>query len=177
MSGGTDSMVKVRQAGGDDVGCLASLFEQAVADLSGQRGGRELLADLSEIYDTNLTVKSGRFRLVSELLASQPGSVWVALGGEEVAQGGSALVGFAWGRLGQVSEEGPRLGTVELLYVVPKARGSAAGRELLAGLTGWLSKRGCAAIDGNALPGDRFVKGLFEESGFKARLVVMSLPT
>jgi hypothetical protein len=50
------------------------------------------------------------------------------------------------------------------------------GRLLLDRSLAWLGERGCAGVDGTALPGDRTAKTFYESAGFKARLLTMHRP-
>ena len=59
------------------------------------------------------------------------------------------------------------------LYVVPEARQQGIGRALSQAAMGWLGDRSVTSIDAVSLPGDRQMKRLFEDLGFKARLLVM----
>jgi GNAT superfamily N-acetyltransferase len=70
------------------------------------------------------------------------------------------------------------LATIELLYVVPEARGVGVGEALLDDLLRWCGERGCDGVDVPALPGARETKNFLEAAHFSARLLVMhrSLP-
>ena len=59
------------------------------------------------------------------------------------------------------------------LYVLPAHRRRGLGRALARAVVAWGARRGCAGVDGSALPGNRAVKSFFESEGFTARLLVM----
>lgn len=62
------------------------------------------------------------------------------------------------------------------VYVAPEARELGFGDELLAAAVAEARARGAITLDGEALPGDRDVKNLYERAGIKARLIVVSTP-
>ncbi|MDA8295676.1 MAG: GNAT family N-acetyltransferase [Actinomycetota bacterium] len=59
------------------------------------------------------------------------------------------------------------------LYVEPAAREVGVGRCLLETASRYAASAGAIALDVPALPGDRETKALLEQSGGRARLVVM----
>ncbi|MDA8357463.1 MAG: GNAT family N-acetyltransferase [Actinomycetota bacterium] len=83
------------------------------------------------------------------------------------------VVGLAAGRV-TTSRAARRLGQIAVCYVEPGARGVGVGTLLVEELLAWFRSRGCTHVDGLALPGDRETKQLYEEAGFKARLVVLN---
>ncbi len=66
-----------------------------------------------------------------------------------------------------------RHGVLDVCYVEPEARGLGLGQLLVERALAWLEARGCAGVDGLALPGDRPAKSFFEAAGFKARAITM----
>ena len=67
----------------------------------------------------------------------------------------------------------PPLGTYDLLYVEPEARGVGVGAALVETGIEWLRRAGCTAVDVAALPGARGTKQFLEGAGLAARLIVM----
>ncbi|HVM64566.1 MAG TPA: GNAT family N-acetyltransferase [Acidimicrobiales bacterium] len=65
-------------------------------------------------------------------------------------------------------------GVVDAVYVDPGCRSVGVGSALLAEALAWMAAAGCATVDAYALPGARQTKNFFEESGFTARLLVVS---
>lgn len=65
---------------------------------------------------------------------------------------------------------------VEQVYVLPDARELGFGDELLATAIARARDAGATRIEGEALPGDRTVKNLYERAGITARLIVVSAP-
>ena len=45
------------------------------------------------------------------------------------------------------------------------------GERLLEGVADWAQEAGCAALDADALPGDRATKNFFEQHGLVARAI------
>lgn len=70
----------------------------------------------------------------------------------------------------------PPVARVEQVYVRPEARELGFGDELLATAIDHARAAGAQLIEGEALPGDRTVKNLYERAGITARLIVVSAP-
>ena len=137
----------VRPAGPADAVRSQELFEAARREVERSRGGAELLA---------ADIPTGVEHLV--LLGSL----------DEVP------LGFA---AGWVAERGgQRVGQLAGVYVEPAARGVGLGSALVEGMIDWFSRSNCDAVDAPALPGDRATKQLFEQSGLRARLLVLHRP-
>lgn len=140
----------VRQAGPSDGEQLLWLEDESRAALVGQRGGDRWLSDhpaRGDAWDVAL----------DEL------RVWVALIDE-------VLVGYL-----VASFEGD-LVRIDDVYVTPGARELGFGDELLANAIAAARDRGARTLDGEALPGDRNTKNLYERAGIKARLITVSTP-
>lgn len=60
---------------------------------------------------------------------------------------------------------------IEQVWVTPEARELGFGDELLAAAIGAGRERGAIAVEGQALPGDRHTKNLYERAGIVARLI------
>jgi GNAT superfamily N-acetyltransferase len=65
---------------------------------------------------------------------------------------------------------------IDEVYVTPEARELGFGDELLATAILGARHRGSRTLDGEALPGDRNTKNLYERAGIKARLITVSTP-
>ncbi len=70
-------------------------------------------------------------------------------------------------------EVGPQAAVVERVYVTPEARGLGLGDDLLAFAVEAARRAGSEAIEGQALPGDRETKNLYERAGITARLITL----
>jgi GNAT superfamily N-acetyltransferase len=60
---------------------------------------------------------------------------------------------------------------IDQIWVTPAARELGFGDELLAAAISTASARGATAVEGQALPGDRHTKNLYERAGIVARLI------
>jgi len=137
----------IRRAEGDDLDQLVLLEREARAAVVDQRGGERWLAENPE--------QGERW---SHVLQSH--DVVIGHIGEVVV---SLLVA-------RVRED--RVLHVELVWVTPSARELGFGDAMLA----WAIERGRDAgaigVEGQALPGDRHTKNLWERAGIVARLIV-----
>jgi GNAT superfamily N-acetyltransferase len=75
-------------------------------------------------------------------------------------------VGYLVGKLG--TDDVLR---VDQVWVAPQARGNGFGDALLAGSIEIARQEGAVAVEGQALPGDRQTKSLYERAGIVARLI------
>jgi GNAT superfamily N-acetyltransferase len=62
---------------------------------------------------------------------------------------------------------------VERVYVTPEARGIGFGDDLLEHALRLARERGAVAVEGEALPGDRETKNLYERAGITARKITV----
>jgi ribosomal protein S18 acetylase RimI-like enzyme len=138
----------VRPARSGDLEQLRTLEREARSALVGQRGGDRWL-------DTH-AARDGQWDAV------------VAAGGVDVAVIGEVIVGYL------VSHHDHGVAYVDEVYVTPDARQVGFGDGLLAAATEAARSAGCTTIEGEALPGDREVKNLYERAGITARLIVVS---
>jgi ribosomal protein S18 acetylase RimI-like enzyme len=76
------------------------------------------------------------------------------------------VVGYLVGKLG--TDDVLR---VDQVWVTPQARENGFGDALLAGSIEIAQQRGAVAVEGQALPGDRQTKNLYERAGIVARLI------
>ncbi|HUV17788.1 MAG TPA: GNAT family N-acetyltransferase [Ilumatobacteraceae bacterium] len=60
---------------------------------------------------------------------------------------------------------------IDQVWVTPEARELGFGDELLATAISSARARGATAVEGQALPGDRHTKNLYERAGIVARLI------
>ncbi len=71
-----------------------------------------------------------------------------------------------------VAEQGPdAIVRIDQVWVTPEARELGFGDELLATAIAAGRSRGAVAVEGQALPGDRHTKNLYERAGIVARLI------
>lgn len=139
---------QVRPATATDAPALAQLEADARQALVEQRGGMQHLAERPAVDDW------------PTLIAAADSAVFVgSLDGVVVAYLELAYVGD--------------LAVVRQAYVDPEARELGLGDGMLAAATGMARARGCAAIEGTALPGDRNTKNLYERAGITARKITV----
>jgi GNAT superfamily N-acetyltransferase len=126
---------------------VARLEELARATLADQRGGERWLA-------------------THPAHAGDPGpggTIWVATIDDVV-------VGYLHARVdGAVA-------TILDVFVHPEARELGFGDEMLAAAVAAARSAGARLLEGEALPGDRDTKNLYERAGIKARLITVSTP-
>ena len=133
-------------ANADDLLQLELLENEARAALVGARGGDRWLAEHQPVAG-EWTVECAE----SDVL---------------VAHIGEVLVGYLVGKLGR--DDVLRIAQV---WVTPEAREIGFGDALLAGSIENARRRGAVAVEGQALPGDRQTKNLYERAGIVARLI------
>lgn len=140
----------VRPAVAADVEQLAWLEREARTTLVDQRGGMRWLATHPERgADWGATISN--LDVV-------------------VAHIGEVLVGYI------VLDARRDIATVEDVYVTPQARELGFGDALLAASIERAHERGATHLEGQALPGDRDTKNLYERASIKARLITVSTP-
>lgn len=134
----------VRPATPADAEQLALLEAEARAALDDQRGGDRWLAEHPEI-----------------------GADWAAhVGDTVVAHIDDVLVGYLVACLGD-----DQVLRVDQVWITPDARELGFGDELLAAAIERGRGQGAVAVEGEALPGDRHTKNLYERAGIVARLI------
>jgi GNAT superfamily N-acetyltransferase len=138
----------VRLATRDDVVQLAELERESRAALVTQRGGARWLESHPE--------RGGEW------------STYVDQGVVHAAVIDAAVVGYL------VTRRDGRVAAVDEVYVTPGAREVGFGDGLLAQAMTDAREAGCELIEGEALPGDRETKNLYERAGITARLIVVS---
>ena len=130
----------------DDLVQLALLEQEARAAVVGQRGGDRWLVEHPEV-----------------------GERWrdrVAEADVVVGHIGDVLVGYLVAELGA-----DRVLRVDQVWVTPAARELGFGDALLDAAIERGRARGATALEGQALPGDRHTKNLYERAGVVARLI------
>lgn len=137
----------VRPATDADTVDVADLESLARRALVGQRGGDRWLA----------THAAHRGR------PGPGGTIWVATIDDVV-------VGYL------VARVDGELATVCDVFVHPDAREVGFGDELLAAAVAAARSAGARLLEGEALPGDRDTKNLYERAGITARLITVSTP-
>ncbi len=137
---------------------LAGLWDQAVQNLDGQRGGRLLARTLdrddAEAYLEQALDDPDRLIVVG-LIDDVP----VGIGSVVCDRSQRGIVG-----------------DLELLYVEPQARLVGVAEAMVNVVLPWCRAKGCVGVDTPALPGNRPAKAFFEDHGFLARLLVMHRP-
>lgn len=142
---------EVRLGRADDAAQLTDVEARARAPLHDARGGAAWLRENPEVGDWS-------HRLVE--------------GGVLVASIDGVVVGFL-----EVDIRGADgRACVCQVYVEPEARGVGFGDMLLDAARDLARTRGCTIIEGEALPGDRDTKNLYERAGITARKIVVSAP-
>jgi ribosomal protein S18 acetylase RimI-like enzyme len=138
----------VRRAVVDDVGQLSQLEHEARAALSERRGGQRWL-------DTH----------------PSRGVQWAERGVDRavyVAVHDALVVGYL------VAGHAEKIARIEDVYVAPDWRDLGFGDALLERAMTDAREAGCELIEGEALPGDREIKNLYERAGVTARLIFVS---
>jgi GNAT superfamily N-acetyltransferase len=110
-------------------------------------------------------------------LATHPaeGPSWSALdqGRVFVADLDGAVLGYLVWSL-DAADPVERVARVESVYVTPGAREVGFGDELLAAAVETARQAGATLFEGEALPGDRDTKNLYERAGITARSITVS---
>jgi GNAT superfamily N-acetyltransferase len=137
----------VRRASAADAGPLTQLEAEARAGLTGQRGGQRWL----EEHDPNGPAwdRDGTVTFVADLDGVVVGYLTPDIADDSVAR-------------------------VESVYVTPEARELGYGDALLAAARAEAVTGGAHHLEGQALPGDRETKNLYERAGITARLITVS---
>ena len=137
----------VRLATADDVGDIAWLEALSRSAIVGRRGGDRWLATHAQHNGA----------------ATGDATIWVATID-------TVVVGYLVSRLaGEVAR-------IVDVFVHPDAREVGFGDEMLAVAREAARLAGARLLEGEALPGDRETKNLYERAGIKARLIIVSTP-
>jgi len=144
----------IRHAMHNDLAVIVELDTTAREAVASQRGGRNWLV---EHAPANLLH-------ADELIDHS----WVGTVDEHV-------VGFLRCTFEDVPQHG-LVCSVERVFVDEHARELGFGDALLQHAIDHATNLGCVAIEGNALPGDRETKNLYERAGIVARKIIVSRP-
>lgn len=149
LAGAADAGVRaVDAADADDIAQLQILERDARLALDGQRGGERWLIE-HPVVGVEWSSRCAR-----------PGADVV------VAHIGPVVVGYLVADLGADS-----IVRVDQVWVAPEARENGFGDVLLALVIERGRALGAVAVEGQALPGDRHTKNLYERAGIVARLI------
>ena len=144
----------IRHATTDDLAVIIELDETAREAVASQRGGHNWLVEHAP----------ASFLHADELIDhSCVGTV------------DEHVVGFLRCTLEDVPQHG-LVCSVERVFVDENARELGFGDALLQQAIDYATNLGCVAIEGNALPGDRETKNLYERAGIVARKIIVSRP-
>jgi len=143
----------VRRAGLGDVGPLRVLEAEARAALVGARGGDRWLDEHPPVGEA-----------WSDAVATR--RVFVAV--LDVGPNGPLDVGYL------VLDVDGAVARVDQVYVTPDARELGFGDALVEAATAAALEAGAQLLEGEALPGDRQTKNLYERAGITARLITVS---
>jgi GNAT superfamily N-acetyltransferase len=136
----------VRPATRDDHDQLRLLETEARAALVGQRGGDRWLDEHPAI---------------GEGWSARCSTANVFVGTID-----DVVIGYLIAELGE-----DRIVRIDQVWVTPEARELGFGDELLARAIASAKDRGAVGVEGQALPGDRQTKNLYERAGIVARLI------
>lgn len=150
-------MESARPATHADLPRIAALAEQAVAELTGNKGG---------------AVWARREARPAPYIDSLRADLEAADHCVAVGEVVGAVVGYAVVRAESLRDGGV-LGVLDDIYVEPEAREVGVGEALMDEVEAWCRGRGCIGIDSLALPGNRETKNFFETFGLVARAIVV----
>lgn len=148
-------METARASGLDDLDELITLWEAAVAELDGQRGGFLLAGALTR--------------------PDLRGYLKAAVGDPDRLVVIGLLDGVSMGFASAYAERSRRepVGVLEMIYVEPAARQVGVAEVMVELVLSWCRNHQLVGLDAPALPGNRAAKSFFEDQGFQARLLVM----
>jgi GNAT superfamily N-acetyltransferase len=138
----------VRRPHDDDVEALAELEDIARAALVDQRGGQRWLEEHPRRGDRWRETIETHHVLVADLDGLVVGYLVLVLDGD--------------------------LARVDEVFVLAEAREVGFGDELIACALSAARAAGASVFEGQALPGDRMTKNLYERAGITARLITVS---
>ncbi len=152
--------IAIRRALETDLERCEELIEIASVEMGEMRGGSQFATHGSRGLDETPDSKS----LILEWASLDQGHLLI------VGEVDSLVLGVA---AGTIYPSPMPLGRIEICFVDRVGRGLGVGAALINSLVEWFTQAGCKDIDATALPGDRATKQLLEQTGFKARLLVM----
>jgi GNAT superfamily N-acetyltransferase len=147
-----------RRATEEDLVALVALWQMAIRELDGVRGGA-LLAGTLVRDDLRAYLTDGLEDPERLLVVGLIDDVLVGIGSVICDRTRRETVGH-----------------LELIFVDPSARQVGVAEAMVEIVLSWCSEKACVGVDAPALPGNRPAKAFFEEQGFLARLLVMHHP-
>ncbi len=151
-------MEHARPATAGDLDALVTLWDMAVQELDGARGGLLLAGSL--VRDDLAGYLAGALEDADRLLV--------------VGLIDDVRVGISSVTCDRTRRE--TVGDLELIFVDPSARQVGVAEAMVEIVLSWCAAHDCVGVDAPALPGNRPAKAFFEEQGFLARLLVMHHP-
>lgn len=148
-------METARLATESDIDALVALWDTAVAELDGQRGGTLLAGSL---------VRRDLRSYLAQSVSEPERAVVIGLI-DDVAVGIASVTT-------QRSRREP-IGALEVIFVEPTARQIGVADAMLRTVMDWCRDLALVGLDAPALPGNRAAKAFFEGQGFLARLLIM----
>ncbi len=149
----------VRPARPADVDALRALEAEARGELVAARGGGRWLEEHPEI-SAGWVDALGAWTVFVAVLDHPD---------ETVAPGGAdVVIGYL------VLDVSGEIGRIDQVFVTPAARELGFGDALLAAAADEARSAGASVLEGQALPGDRETKNLYERAGITARLITVS---
>jgi GNAT superfamily N-acetyltransferase len=136
----------VRAATGSDHDALRALELEARASLVGQRGGDRWLVEhplIADDWPARCLDADVFVGVIDDVVIAY---IVAELGDDDIVR-------------------------IDQVWVTPEARELGFGDELLATAIEAARGRGAVAVEGQALPGDRHTKNLYERAGIVARLI------
>lgn len=150
-------MEAARPADAKDLGSVAALVRQAIAELRPQRGG--------DVWSTREARQEPVEDLLTAALLDDEHGVFVGTIDD-------VIVGYAVVHV-ETLRDGRVLGVVDDVYVEPDARGVGVGEALMDQVIEWATGKGCFGLDAMVLPGNRDAKNFFERFGLTARAILV----
>lgn len=153
VPGSTEAQTEpiIRTAVEGDFAAIQLLDSQARIEIVDHKGSKAWLAE----------------HAVFSVVFGSPGSMVL------VAELGGVIVGFLLS-IDRLDPLRGKICDVDRVYVDARAREVGCGDSLLAAAVVSAADRGCAFLEGEALPGDRETKNLYERAGITARKITVS---
>jgi GNAT superfamily N-acetyltransferase len=149
----------VRPARPADVDALRALEAEARSSLVAARGGGRWLEEHPEIGAGWVDALDARMVFVAVLDHPDP---------TVDPRGADVVIGYL------VLDVNGGVGRIDQVFVTPAARELGFGDALLAAAADEARSAGASVLEGQALPGDRETKNLYERAGITARLITVS---
>jgi GNAT superfamily N-acetyltransferase len=157
----------VRRARGADAGALAALEAEARAALVDARGGARWLEEHPAVGPGwAAEVETGAVFVA--VLSAPPTAGTDGVAGVQAVEAVEVVVGY----LALAVDGG--VARITQVFITPDARELGFGDALIDVATDAARDAGAAVIEGEALPGDRETKNLYERAGITARLITVS---